>query len=67
MAVIVARLNTGQAMRLKVASYFSTNAMGRKKRLDTGANADGRRSSAATQSSMQSRVGVGNFRRQVPP
>jgi hypothetical protein len=34
--VVVPCLNTGQAMRLTVASYFSTDAMSRKQRLDAG-------------------------------
>ena len=39
MPIVMSGLNAGQAMRLKVASYFSTNAMGRKQGLDTGADA----------------------------
>jgi len=37
-AVIVPRLNTGQAMRLEVASYFPTNAAGCKQYLDAGSD-----------------------------
>lgn len=36
--VVVPRLHAGQAMRLKVTPHFSTDSMGCKKGLDTGAN-----------------------------
>ena len=39
MPVVVPSLNARQAVRLKVASYFSTYATGRKQDLDTGAYA----------------------------
>jgi len=39
MPVVVPGLNASQAVRLKMTSHFSTNSMGRKERLDTGADA----------------------------